>query len=60
MNPPDELELPSAVASLELGNDFGSDGISPLDIVENSPFEDISALALISILVDMYVIFLFI
>ena len=39
--PPPELEFPSAVASLELGSDFGKEGISPLDIVENSPFDDI-------------------
>lgn len=40
MYPPLELEPPSAVASLELGRDFGSEGISSLDIVENSPFDD--------------------
>lgn len=34
-------ELVSAVASRELGNDFGSEVPSPLEIVENSPFEDI-------------------
>jgi len=40
MYPPLEPELPSAVASLELGRDLGSEGISSLDIVENSPFDD--------------------
>lgn len=40
MYPPLEPEPPSAVASLELGRDFGSEGISSLDIVENSPFDD--------------------
>jgi hypothetical protein len=40
MYPPLELEQPSAVASLELGRDFGSEGISSLDIVENSPLDD--------------------
>lgn len=40
MYPPLEPEQPSAVASLELGKDFGSEGISSLDIVENSPLDD--------------------